>query len=562
MLVELILDRTSKLRVTLDGYNPRQSAILRAAPCKTTWARGKVLMEPTAAVYAYMSEMFPTAQYDAAAQKRKAEIQSKEAQGAIIQQQKEKPQAWDTAFPYKTEPYKHQEHALALSVELPNFALFMEQGTGKTKVMLDTAAYLHERGEIDGVLVVAPNGVHVNWLRNEIPVHLPDWCDRVCAAWRATARVAEKRAIEAIMKPEKRLRIFTMNIEALSSDRGIKTAEKFLKTGRMLFVLDEGHTIKTPGSRRTKSIVALGRLAPYKRLLTGTPITQGYQDLFSQFAFLDKDILGFSSFYTFKARYLVMGGFEDRAVVAYKNSDELLHKVDGYSYTVLKKDCLDLPERTYKNRYVEMSSEQRKHYDELCEELRTQIEDHEFTITAAIVKLLRLRQILGGFMTVAEDPGRVIPIPGTNTKMSALLSELGETPGQAIIWATFRAELEAIGKALNVPVYYGGTKTEERTELIDKFQAGEMKYFVANPKAAGTGLTLTAAGYTYWYSNDFSLATRLQADDRNHRIGQTKNVLYTDLICAGTIDEHIHKALRKKRDLASTLSKDEILAWL
>ena len=210
-------------------------------------------------------------------------------------------------YPFKTVPYAHQKTALEKSWDKEAYGLFMEMGTGKSKVLLDSMAMLYDQGHINGALIIAPKGVYRNWQRQEIPTHLPEHIEDFTVAWTPTPNKLDKSLLESIIKDPKDLTIdiLLMNVEALRTIKGARFAERFLKGHRALMCVDESTTIKNPQAQQTKNILKLGTLAKYKRILTGSPITKDPIDLFSQCEFLDPNILGFSSYYSFKNRYCI-----------------------------------------------------------------------------------------------------------------------------------------------------------------------------------------------------------------------------------------------------------------
>ena len=485
-------------------------------------------------------------------------------------------------YEHKTKPYEHQCKVFETSRDKKYFALLMDMGTGKSKVIVDNAAWLYEEKKIDALLVIAPNGVHLNWVRNEIPAHLPDRIPRFVVPWESGNQSKKyAKSMVKLFDATQELKIFTMNIEALSSKRGAETAQRFLKRYPLsMTVIDESSKIKTPRAKRTKIAVNLRKLTAYRRILTGTPITQSPLDLFPQLYFLSPDILMFTSFYAFKHHYakviqkIAVDGsgrqykYED--VVGYQNLDELQRRLASCSYRITKQECLDLPDKIYTQIIVDLSPEQKKLYKKLTEDLLLEVAGAELPIPMVLTRLLRLQQITGGF--VAPEDAAPVPIhEDGGPKLRALLSDVEDLPAaeSAIIWARFVPEIEAILAALRkaygfhtAGAYYGATKRGERADLIDSFQSGKTRFFVGNPQAAGMGLTLHRASTVYYYSNDFSLENRLQSEDRAHRIGQQKNVLYKDIVCNKTIDEKVLKVLREKKSVADLVVSGNVRSFL
>ena len=489
---------------------------------------------------------------------------------------------------YKTVPYAHQERVFLASRDKANFALLMEMGTGKTKVTIDTAAWLYNKGAINAVLVVAPNGVHRNWVLNEIPAHLPDYIESRIAYWNAGARKEEKKQYKRLWDTSfQGLRILTMNVEAFSTKRGTVEAEKFLTVFNSMFVVDESSKIKTPGATRTKTLLRLSTRAKYKRILNGTLITQSPLDAYTQFYFLEPQILGFTSYYAFKNYFAIWErkqnfktGHKYQIITGFRNLDELKTRIKRHSYRVLKAECLDLPAKIYVKYYVDLTGEQTKLYKEISNQLKVlfqteKIMDGVINAKLAITKLIRLQQIVGGYITVDNEvtgASEFVEIvrPENNPKVKMLVDIAEECSGKIIIWARFVKEIEAIRNILKkefgeqaVVAYYGAVSADEKAGNVAAFQNNnEVRFFIGQQHSAGYGLTLTAANTVVYFSNDFSLEARLQSEDRAHRIGQQNHVTYIDLEAGNTIDTKIISALRSKKNLADIITGDNVLDWI
>ena len=478
-------------------------------------------------------------------------------------------------YPFKTVPYAHQKTALEKSWDKDAYGLFMEMGTGKSKVLLDSMAMLYDQGHINGALIIAPKGVYRNWQRQEIPTHLPEHIEDFTVAWTPTPNKLDKSLLESIIKDPKDLTIdiLLMNVEALRTIKGARFAERFLKGHRALMCVDESTTIKNPQAQQTKNILKLGTLAKYKRILTGSPITKDPIDLFSQCEFLDPNILGFSSYYSFKNRYCIqvktnVGTHTFNKVVGYRHLDELSDILSKHSYRVLKDECLDLPEKIYTKRIVELTKEQQKAYNEMKEFAIAEVEKAgTVTATTVMTQLLRLHQISCGHLTTEDK--KVITFK--NNRIKELMNILDETDGKVIIWANYRQDIRNIRDEIqkeygvdSVATYYGDTPDKERQGIVEKFQSAgsSLRFFVGNQQTAGFGLTLTAANTVVYYSNNYDLEKRIQSEDRAHRIGQKNNVTYVDLIAEKTVDEKIVKSLQKKINIAAKVLGEDIREWL
>lgn len=476
-------------------------------------------------------------------------------------------------FVFKTEPYQHQLDALEESYEKEEFALFMEMGCGKSKVIIDNYVHLYKENKINGVLILAPKGVYDTWFSKEIPIHTPEEVNYHTVKWLNTGTKKNKKALATLYEEPDRLNIFIMNIEAMSTKKGTQFATEFLFKRKCMFVVDESTTIKNYQAKRTVNAVRIGKYAHYKRILTGAPVTKSPLDLYSQAYFLDPALLGFNSYYSFRARYANLvsrsaNGRVFKQVVGYKNLTELNEGLAKFSYRVLKKDCLDLPDKIYLKRVIQLTEEQRRIYKDLQKQAKALLSEGTVTITHIITQIIRLHQISCGF--VGLDKGGTTELP--SQRLPELMEILEETDGKVIIWANYRHDIQKIEKELakvygreSVGTYYGDVGQERREEVINKFQdpRSSLRFFVGNTQTGGYGITLTAASTVIYYSNNYDLEKRLQSEDRAHRIGQTNKVTYIDIVCERTVDEKIVKALRRKQSIAQTvLGEEKWKDWL
>lgn len=508
-------------------------------------------------------------------------------------------------------PYDVQLEALALSFNKRRFALFLEQGLGKTKVIYDTCALLYAKGAIRGLLVFAPNDVHEQWVEEQLPLHWDRSRAPVRAAvWRSRSAKLVKQCTELASKPlPDRFAVLAMNYEALTTARGVKCATQFLRTYPALLCLDEGHAIKTPKAETTKAALRLAKLAPVRRIATGTPKTQSPFDFYSEMEFLDPRILQFDSFVAFRARYGVftteyakqknkkgeMVLREYKALAHYQRLDELNARMAPFVYKARKADCVDLPEKIPLTRHVSFSPAQRAAYDGLKEHglllldraERTQQTDAEMlrflkldelseddiveraALTAGRVSLkiklvlaLRLHQIVGGFLTDDDKVTRPLDPLDKAPRLSALRDvvreHLDSNDGKCIVWAAFRAELDAAASVLrsdghNVVCIHGGTRKGERADAIAAFkdERSPVRVLVAHPRTMGTGQNLTVATASWYYSNPRSYVLRAQSEDRIHRIGMRGAVVIGDIVARPrAVDSTVLGALRDHADVA------------
>jgi len=475
-------------------------------------------------------------------------------------------------YKFKTKPYEHQLDALKDSWDKENFAYFMEMGTGKSKVLLDNAAMLYDKGQINGLLLIAPKGVYKNWYDQEVPTHLPDHIEKKMVLWKTSDKSKKQMALlNTMFETGTDLHILIMNVEAFSKGDGIKFAEKFLSCHKAMIAIDESTTIKTPTSNRTRSVLSLRELAKYRRILTGSPVTKSPLDLFSQCQFLDPWLLNHSSYYTFKARYAVTRKIEVQGrrveiVVGYRNLGELSEKIKPFSKRVLKDDCLDLPDKTFIKHTVELTKEQKKVYEQMKREAIAFLDGKMQSTATVMTQLMRLHQITCGHFTA--DDGTIKDLPCS--RLSELMSILENVEGKAIIWSHYTHDVKRIIEKIkevygedSVVDYFGETDQDQRSKNIKKFQTDDnCRFFVGTTHTGGYGITLTAGSTMIYFSNGYDLEKRQQSEARIDRIGQTKKMTYIDIISQDTIDERIVKALRSKINIANTIMGEDLKDWI
>ena len=474
-------------------------------------------------------------------------------------------------YKFKTQPYEHQLKALTMSWDKEYFAYFMEMGTGKSKVLIDNIAMLYDKGKINGALIVAPKGVVGTWYLNQIPDHLPNHIEHKNVLWKPNITRKQNLRLKSLFETGTDLHILIMNVEAFSTTKGCEFAKKFLDSHRTLMAVDESTTIKNPDAKRTKNICNLSILSRYRRILTGSPVTKSPLDLYKQCDFLKEELLGHGSYYTFRTRYAIMktanfGGKSVQIVVGYRNLDELSEKLRPFSYRVLKDDCLDLPDKIYMKRSVQLSSEQKKVYEQMKQMALAEMNGKMMSTATVLTQLMRLHQITCGHFTA--DDGSIQKIK--SNRLDELMDVLEEIEGKVVIWAHYQNDVETIVEHLkkkygdnSIVDYYGRTRPENRQSNIDKFQKDEgCRFFIGTPATGGYGITLTQASNVIYYSNGYDLEKRMQSEDRAHRIGQKKSVTYVDMIADDTVDEKIVKSLRKKVNIATQIMGEELKQWI
>jgi SNF2 family DNA or RNA helicase len=474
-------------------------------------------------------------------------------------------------YKFKLKPYKHQMTALEKSWSKETYAYFMEMGTGKTKVLIDNMSMLYDKGKIDGALIIAPKGVVKTWYEQELPTHLPTHIENVTILWQSHITKKQQEKLESLFEIETALHILIMNVEALSTEKGVKFATKFLNSHKVMMAVDESTTIKNPTAKRTKNIINLGKFAKYRRILTGSPVTKNPLDLYTQCEFLDPYLLDFGSYYAFRNRYAEMTtmnvrGRSIQVVKQFRHLGELSESLQPFSYRVLKEDCLDLPPKTFMKRYVSLTPDQKKIYEQMKKHALAVLNGKVTSTMTVLTQLMRLHQITCGHFTADDGTTQAVE----SNRLNELMAILDETEGKAIIWANYQLSVGEIIQRIikeygedSYVHYYGLTSQEERQDNIRKFQNDpKCRFLVGTPQTGGYGITLTQANTVVYYSNGYDLEKRLQSEDRAHRIGQKEKVTYVDLICEDTVDEKIVKALRNKINIASEVMGEDLKAWI
>ena len=467
-------------------------------------------------------------------------------------------------YPVKANLYKHQIRGAnmalrafgALDAKTPGggFGELFEMGCGKTLTTIAVAGALYNLGKIDRVLVVAPTSVCSVWPHDLNQFATFPWEARVLLG-------DKKKRLKALNElenwPFKALRIAVINYESTHRE-GIFEALAAYKPD--LIVCDESQRIKNPSAAQSKALHKLGDAAPFRMILSGTPVQNNAVDLYSQYRFLDPAVYG-ANFYAFKNRYCIMGGYGQHQIVGYRNMDELVEKEHSVAYRVTKEECLDLPQQTFINRYVQFTDAEQAIYEQLRKSSFLELETGEnVTATTILTMYLRLMQLTGGFLTADESTR---PKQVNTAKLDALADIVDDYVVDAgkklVIFARFRAEIAAIENLLRLRKIqygsiYGDVPMEERGKIVEDFQTNpDTKAFVAQIQTAGLGITLHAASTAVFYSYDYNYANYAQALARIHRIGQRLPVTYIHLVVDGSIDEKILAALENKEDMAKTV---------
>lgn len=487
-------------------------------------------------------------------------------------------------YDHVIDPFDHQRDHLQQHWRTTSWGLFWEQGTAKTKPIVDTASLLYMNREIDALLVVAPPGVERNWKSDEIPKHMPPdvALDTMVQVFLTAKKHTKdhKRAMEALIRHQG-LAVMLISYNAFMTQDGKDTVWKFLRRRRALYVLDEAHNIKSPNAKRTKSIIASGKYATHRRILTGTPIAAGPFDVYAQIRFLDetfwkrKGIEGAMAFRHYFGEWFTRAeaqkelGYDpgyDR-LIRYKNLDILERWLGEITDRVLKDDVLDLPPKLYSKRYFDISREQMAIYQELKDEYLYQFDDGEVIDgELPIVRLLRFQQITCNYVPTGDEAGQYRHIAAKNPRLNAMEEIRDETHHPTIVWARFTHDVDQIMDLLGEgAVRYDGSVEDDQAERNKlAFQSGDAQWFVGTAQKGGPGLTLTQAKTMVYYSNSFRLVDRLQSEDRCHRAGMDEHpVSYIDIVAGNVpVDDNIVRNLRDKKDISTQVLGDEWKEWI
>jgi SNF2 family DNA or RNA helicase len=455
---------------------------------------------------------------------------------------------------FLTKKMEHQTAAYSKLIKLKVGALYMDMGTGKTRTALELAVNRLKQGKVDCILWLCPVSVK-RTIVQEIGKHLGG-------------------AIYELVDPERinnwQAHIYIAGIESISqSDRVNFRLYELVQKRNCFLVVDESNLIKNDLAKRTKRILRYGKYCNYKLILNGTPITNTEQDLYSQWRLLDWRILGYQSFWSFAANHLEYSDKYPGMVVRALNTDYLSRKIAPYTYQVKKSECLDLPEKSYSTRYINMTMRQVEIYHYTMEDLLFEITTEDFKSYTLFKLFTALQKVISGIDIFNNQL--------KNPRIKELLEIITELPDEKIIiWCKYQKEIIDIVTILSnkygpgrVAEYWGELNENQRNEQLDKFQNGA-RFLVANKSVGAFGLNLQFCHYAIYYSNDFNWATRSQSEDRIHRAGQTKNVHIIDIVTENSIDERIQEILSKKDSLVNSFKKkidefkdkDDLRRWL
>lgn len=485
---------------------------------------------------------------------------------------------------YKTEPWDHQLVEFDLGVELPARALLWQMRTGKTKQIVDTACHLYRRNLIDAVIIFAPNGVHENWTRREVPAHGWDDVPQIVLPWRTAVASksggnrmskidlaawtdAHRSWWDAYDQVKKRhqhrdgLVWMTFNSESMIREDVRKVVAGILRKHRCLVVWDESSDFRTPGSSRSLMARALARRADYRRILDGTVVTNSPLHSFAQYELLEKAALGFSKSSDFNARY---GVYEEQqrgprkvaVLMGYQNLEELRARMAPYSSVVLRGDCNDLPDVVRRERPIALTPQQEKVYQEVHERATIEVANQEVSISERASRINKFQQVVSGF--IIDENKEVHTIPGGNPRLDALAEEVYLAPGKVLIFCLFQEEIDSIRRRMqaegwDMVEYHGRVQGDDKVRALDRFTNDpKVKGLIGQYQSISRGLELSAAGTILCYSHTFNAIHRQQGIERATKMMGT-NVDLVDFIAPG-VDNYVLRSTTDKVETADLVA--------
>lgn len=442
----------------------------------------------------------------------------------------------------KSSLFKHQHEAVEKYKDTVYFGLFFEPGLGKTLTALAIADHRKTKDASYRTLYVCPATLVEN-VAEEVGKHTSLSVEILIGS-----RANRLRKLEAPAD------VYIINYEGARIITEALLAKRF-----NCIICDESQALKGHNTLQSKACFRLAAAIPHRVIMTGTPIMNNPLDLFGQMRCLSWEILG-ASYYRFRAMHAVMGGFMGKQIVKYINMDRLKARVLQYVTIKTKAECLDLPPKLYETVYVDLPEEQLKMYKQLRDEFVAAFRDSIVTAPVVLTRLIRFSQITAGFY---KDIGGGEHAFEKNPKVEWLVEWLKENQKKVVVFCRFRKEIAMLTARLNAEgigsvAVHGEVPITSRLELVKRFNTDrDTQVFIGQLDTAGQGINLTGASYVVFLSNNYSYGDREQAEGRTHRIGQTaENCTYIDVVCRGTVDQHVVRALKKKKSLASMLVND------
>lgn len=440
---------------------------------------------------------------------------------------------------FKTELFEYQKKCVDKLRKIKVNAIYSEMGTGKTRMVLELAKIRLDRGRVNHIIWLCPCSVKEN-LKREIIKHTG----------------SEQSDLITICGIESLSTSIRLNSELL----------KLVEDNECFLIVDESNLIKNIKAKRTINILRLAEKCTYKAILNGTPISRNEADLFAQWYVLDWRILGYRSYWSFAANHIEYDEKRPGFIRRCLNTNYLSEKIAPYTYQVLKKECLDLPDKIYKTEYYHLTDEQDKHYEQVANDLLFDVEEMK---PHTIYKLFAgLQNVISGYevdtseINLSKKP--FFENPKDNPRIDLFMNIIDRFAfdEKVIIFCKYTDEINIIVKLLNEKYgddmavsFNGELSLKEREISINKF-TNKSRFFVANKQCASYGLNLQFCSNIIYYSNDWDYATRGQSEDRVHRIGQNNKIQIIDICASYTLDERILNCLRKKENLVYCFKKE------
>ncbi|MFL9499184.1 helicase-related protein [Rhodopseudomonas palustris] len=486
------------------------------------------------------------------------------------------------AAPFRKPHFLHQMKEFEAHAGTAARGLLWTMRTGKSKAVVDKACFLYTTGQIDGVLVFAPNGVHANWIDRELSLHA--WPGIECDALVWRSQVAGSKAVNKLawgdvdawavaqakwwdklkdIRKSPNLFWLAINTESMTRDDVRRAVKRFVKHRKVMVVFDESDDFGTPSSKRTHMARAVARRASYRVILSGTSATGSPLALWSQFELLAPGALGFAKYSDFEAHYAeyelakTRAGRQYKRLVRYVRLDDLQRRIAPYCSVVTRDEVKDMPDLVYEERPIDLSPEQRAVYKQLLRSFYIELADGvQLSVGERAQRLTKLQQVCSGF--VIDENGVTHDIPGRNPRLEALLREVLTCPGKVIVWCQFQRDIDKVTKLLctsgiKAVGYHGRVSGVDKSNALSSFQndAGTGA-IVGHIQSGGRGLTMTAAHRIINYSHTFKARLRVQSEERATEIGG-RNILVVDLVAPGP-DRYILDTTKNRRDIADTLA--------
>lgn len=459
--------------------------------------------------------------------------------------------------------WDHQQKAVDLARDREYFGFLFDCGTGKSLACISTIREIfNSTRAILPTLILAPVIVLENWKDEWLKFSkIPE--DRI-----VILNSSVKKALLELEQNKNRLNGFMIvvsNYEKLVVDK--RLLEWIQQWRPRILVVDESQRIKNPSSKRTKAAISLADIADYRYILSGTPILNNPMDIFSQWRVLDRGTSFGKNFFSFRLKYfydknanMPKQNYFPNWVIKPSAYDEISKEIKKNSLRARKEDCLDLPPLVKTTISVDLSPCQRRLYNEMKEDMVTMFQDTTISANIALTKILRLLQIITGF--VKNEDEKILELD--EVPRLHVLQELLEdiTPNhKVIVWCIFKHNYKQIREVCDkIGVKYvechGELSNKDKYESVSNFcNIEDYRVFIGHPASLGVGINLTESSYSIIYSRSWSLEMDLQSEARNYRAGSEihQKITKIDLVAKDTIDETILEILEQKMNNAEKI---------